>query len=135
MFSEERATGPPGPGHVTTGLGSLDMTKRHRDLRKRGTGAVTAGSGQVTTPAGRVSDARSGTVFHRVVPAHLACRIGARTRAGERRHRRTARPVEQEPAHTEHADVSVRGHTEAATRKEGTVMPNYQEELPCPTRW
>ena len=55
--------------------------------------------------------------------------------AGKRRHRRTARPVEQEPAHTEHADVTVRGHTEAATRKEGTVMPNYQEELPCPTRW
>src|SRR5260221_9288593 len=60
------------------------MKKRNRDLRKRGTGAVTAGSGQVTTSAGRVTAARSGTVFHRVVPAHLACRIGARARAGQR---------------------------------------------------
>ena len=57
------------------------------------------------------------------------------SRAGKHRHRRTARPVEQEPAHTEHADVTVRGHTDAATRKEGTAMPNYEEELPCPTRW
>jgi NADPH:quinone reductase-like Zn-dependent oxidoreductase len=29
-----------------------------------------------------------------------------------------------ETAHNEHADVAVRGHTEAATRKEGTAMPN-----------
>src|SRR4029077_12742408 len=32
----------------------------------------------------RLAAARGGTVFHRVVPAHLACRIGARARAGER---------------------------------------------------
>ena len=62
--------GPPGPGHVTTGLGSLDMTKRNRDLARRDTGALTSGSG--------------GTVVDRVVPAYLACRIGARARAGER---------------------------------------------------
>jgi len=69
---------------VTTGIGSLDMTKRNRDLAKRGAGAVTAGSGQVTVPAGPVTPARSRTVVHRVVPAQLACRIGARARAGER---------------------------------------------------
>src|SRR6266700_151555 len=60
------------------------MTKRNRDLRKRGTGAVTAGSGQATSSAGRVTAARGGTVVHRVVPAQLACRIGARARAGQR---------------------------------------------------
>jgi hypothetical protein len=32
--------------------------------------------------------------------------------------------MEQETAHNEHAEVAVRGHTEAATRKEGTTMPN-----------
>jgi predicted MFS family arabinose efflux permease len=31
-----------------------------------------------------VTPARRGTVVHRVVPAHLACRVGARSRAGER---------------------------------------------------
>jgi hypothetical protein len=31
-----------------------------------------------------VIPARSGTVVHRAVPAHLACRVGARARAGER---------------------------------------------------
>ncbi|HMD23126.1 MAG TPA: hypothetical protein VKH61_03430 [Streptosporangiaceae bacterium] len=31
-----------------------------------------------------MTPARSGTVLHRVVAAHLACRIGARARAGER---------------------------------------------------
>src|SRR5580693_6320412 len=61
-------------------------------------------------------------VVHRVVPAHLACRIGARTRAGERNawaasgtmkrpHRQV--PAEQEPAQHEHAEV--RGRTEAVT--------------------
>src|SRR6266849_3892275 len=34
------------------------------------------------------------------------------------------RAVEQERAHHEHAEVAVRGHPEAATRKEGTTMPN-----------
>jgi hypothetical protein len=45
------------------------MTKRSRDLRKRGTRAVTAGSGQATSSAGREAAARSGAVFHRVAPA------------------------------------------------------------------
>ena len=60
------------------------MTKRSRDLRTRGTGAVTAGSGQATSSAGQVAAVRRGNVFHRVVPAQLACRIGARAQAGER---------------------------------------------------
>src|SRR5712664_3831228 len=60
------------------------MAKRTRDLRKRGTGAVIAGSGRAGGPAGRVTPARSGAVVDRVVPAHLACRIGAGPRAGER---------------------------------------------------
>jgi hypothetical protein len=54
------------------------MTKRNRDLAQRGTGAVTAGRGQASGPAGPVTPARGGTVLHRVVPAHLACRIGVR---------------------------------------------------------
>src|SRR6266516_661212 len=44
--------------------------------------------------------------------------------AGKRRPRRKARSVEQERAHHEHAEVTVRGHPEAATRKEGIAMPN-----------
>jgi NADPH:quinone reductase-like Zn-dependent oxidoreductase len=32
--------------------------------------------------------------------------------------------MEQETAHNEHAEVAGRGHPEAATRKEGTAMPN-----------
>ena len=60
------------------------MRQRIRDLAGRGAGASAAGSGQVTRPAGRVAAARGGTVVHRVVPAQLACRIGARARAGER---------------------------------------------------
>jgi hypothetical protein len=57
------------------------MAKRNRDLTQRGTGAVTAGAAR---SAGPVTPVRSGTVLHRVVPAHLACRIGARAQAGER---------------------------------------------------
>jgi predicted MFS family arabinose efflux permease len=60
------------------------MTKRSRERRKRGTGAVIAGSGQVTASAGRVTPARSGAVVDRMVPAQLACRISAGARAGER---------------------------------------------------
>ena len=60
------------------------MTKRNRDLAQQGTGAVTAGNGQASGSAGPVTSARSGTVLHRVVPAHLAGRISARARAGER---------------------------------------------------
>jgi hypothetical protein len=67
------------PGSVTT-----DMTNRNRDLAKRETGAVTAGSGQAARRARPVTSARFGTVVDRVVPAQLACRIGARARAGER---------------------------------------------------
>ena len=77
-------TGPPGPGHVTTGIGGLGMTKRTRDLAKWGSRGVTGGSGQVTRLGGLVVPARSGSLAHRVVPAHLACRIGARAQAGER---------------------------------------------------
>src|ERR1700750_2374010 len=44
--------------------------------------------------------------------------------AGRRRHPCTARPIQQEPAGSERAEITVRGHTEAATRKEGTAMPN-----------
>jgi predicted MFS family arabinose efflux permease len=61
----------------------MGMAERTRDLAQQGTGAVTGGSGQVTRPAGPLAPARRGTVLHRVVPAQLACRIGARTRAGE----------------------------------------------------
>jgi predicted MFS family arabinose efflux permease len=50
------------------------MTKRNRDLARRDTGALASGGGQ----------ARGGTVVDRVMPAYLACRIGARARAGER---------------------------------------------------
>jgi hypothetical protein len=75
-------TGLPGPGHVTTGIGGLGMTKRTRDPAKWGTGGVTGGNGQVTRLAGQVAPARSGSLAHRVVPAHLACRIGARAQAG-----------------------------------------------------
>jgi predicted MFS family arabinose efflux permease len=46
--------GLAGPGHAVTDIGSPDMTKR------------------------------SGATVHPVVPAHLACRIGARARTGER---------------------------------------------------
>jgi hypothetical protein len=91
----ERVTGPPGPGHVTTGIGGLGMTKRTRDLAKRGTGGVTGGSGQVTRLAGLVAPARSGSLVHRVVPAHLARRIGARAQAGER-----SRPLDHSPCST-----------------------------------
>jgi hypothetical protein len=48
------------------------MTERNRDLAKRGTGALP------------VTFARGGAVAYRVVPVHLACRIGARARVAER---------------------------------------------------
>ena len=56
------------------------MTKAQPRPGKAGTGAVTAGSGQASGPAGPVTPARGGAVVDRVVPAHLACRIGARAR-------------------------------------------------------
>src|SRR5580704_17101521 len=60
------------------------MTKRNRNLAQRATGSLGAGRGQATRPAGRLAAARGGTVVDRVVPAQLACRIGAGARAGER---------------------------------------------------
>src|SRR5580700_1066590 len=60
------------------------MAERTRDLARRGTSAVASGRGQVTRLAGLVAAARCGSLAHRVVPAHLACRIGTRVQAGER---------------------------------------------------
>src|ERR1700749_949150 len=47
MLPERKVAGLPGPGQVTTGIRGLGMTKRTRDLAKRGTGGVVGGSGQV----------------------------------------------------------------------------------------
>src|SRR5258708_8349711 len=77
-------TGPPGPGHVTTGRREPGHGKAQPRSGEAGAGAVAAGSGQVARPAGPVTLARGGTVVDRVVPAQLACRIGARARAGGR---------------------------------------------------
>jgi predicted MFS family arabinose efflux permease len=61
------------------------MTKRDRDLPRRGTGAIATGNGQVTTPpTGPVAPARGGPAAGRAVPAQLACRVGAGERVGER---------------------------------------------------
>ena len=75
-------TGPSGPGHVTTGMGGLDMTKRNRDLVERGAAPSTSGSGQVT---GRraVTFARGGAVVQGC-GAHLACRISGRAQGARR---------------------------------------------------
>ena len=62
---------------MTTGIRGLGMTKLTRDLAKRGTGGVTGGSGRSPGWRTLVDPARSGSLVHRVVPAHLACRIGA----------------------------------------------------------
>jgi hypothetical protein len=60
------------------------MTKAHPRPGEAGTGAITAGSGQAGGPAVPAALARFGAAVDRVVPAQLACRIGARARAGER---------------------------------------------------
>jgi predicted MFS family arabinose efflux permease len=60
------------------------MTKAQPRPGDAGTDAVSAGSSQATRPAGPVTPGRSGTLVHRVFPAHLACRVGARARAGGR---------------------------------------------------
>jgi hypothetical protein len=60
------------------------MTKAQPRPGEAGTGAVTAGSGQASGSAGPVTPARCGAVVDRVVPAYLACRLGARARAGGR---------------------------------------------------
>jgi hypothetical protein len=61
------------PGSVATDIGSLDMTKRNRDLEHRGPTASPPGAAR---PPGRrpATPARTGTAAHRVVPARLACR-------------------------------------------------------------
>ena len=58
------------------------MTKAQRRPGEAGIGAVTSGSGQTVKPA-PVTPARGGTAVHRVVPAQLACRVGARAQVGE----------------------------------------------------
>ena len=60
------------------------MTKAHPRPGEAGTGAITVGSGQAGGPAVPAALARFGAVVDRVVPAQLACRIGARARPGER---------------------------------------------------
>ena len=60
------------------------MTKAPPRPGGAGTDAVSTASGQITKLAGLVIPARSGAVVYRAVPAHLACRVGARPRAGER---------------------------------------------------
>ena len=74
-------TGPPKPGHVTTGHREPGHDKAQP--RSGAAGDRHRRGGQATSSAGPVTPARSGTVLHRVVPAHLACRIGARAQAGE----------------------------------------------------
>jgi len=58
------------------------MAKHNRDLAQPGDQPRHRRGGQATRSAGPVTLARAGTVLHRVVPAHLACRIGARAQAG-----------------------------------------------------
>src|SRR6266481_5721834 len=67
-----------------------------------------------------------GALLHQRSPAlrQQASEIWPASGAGKRRHRRKALSMEQERAHHEHAEVAIRGHPEAATRKEGTAMPN-----------
>ncbi len=60
------------------------MTKAQPRPGEARSDVVSAGSDRVARPAGPVNPGRSGTLVHRVVPAHLACRTGARARAGER---------------------------------------------------
>jgi NADPH:quinone reductase-like Zn-dependent oxidoreductase len=68
------------------------------------------------------------TLLGRAGAAHSSPPAGegdlARGGDGKRRPPRKAPSMEQERAHNEHAEVAVRGHPEAATRKEGTAMPN-----------
>ena len=65
----------PGPGHVITDVGSLDMTKRSRDLVERGAVPSSSGSGQVTGPAGgdpRAQRRRGSGLCRRTWPAASA---------------------------------------------------------------
>ena len=58
------------------------MTKAQRRPGEAGIGAVASESGQTAKPA-PVTPARGDIAVHRVVPAQLACRVGAGARAGE----------------------------------------------------
>jgi hypothetical protein len=99
-------TGPPGVAHVTADIGVTGDGKSATAIWRSGDRRPAAGSDQVFGPGG------PGSVW--TWPA---------SRAGKRRRRRKARSTEQETAHEEPVEVTVRGHTGAATRK----------ELPCPT--
>jgi hypothetical protein len=77
-------TGPPGPGHVTTGHREPGHDKSATAIWRGGGPAPSPPGRQAARSAGPVTPPRSGTVLHRVVPAQLACRIGARAQAGER---------------------------------------------------
>ena len=81
-------------------------------------GAVSAKNVITLSWQGRAGPARASAL------SQQAPEIWPASGAGKRRPRRKARSMEQETAHNEHAEVAVRGHTEAATRK----------ELLCPTR-
>jgi hypothetical protein len=61
------------PGSVATDIGSLDLTKRNRDLEQRGRRRHRP-ERPGHQAAGRQPPARTGTAVHRLVLAHLACR-------------------------------------------------------------
>ncbi len=110
------------------------MTKRDRDLRKRGTGAVFAGGGNFTAGVTVRAHLRATLMGSGLLIAAsallLATLAGARpltialVAAWGLGFGAGTRPIQQETASSEHADVAVRGHTQAAARR----------ELPCPTR-
>ena len=77
-------TGPPGPGHVTTGHREPGHDKAQPRSGAAGDRRRHRRGGQASGSAGPVTPARSGTVLHRLVPAQLPCRTGARAQAGER---------------------------------------------------
>src|ERR1700739_492383 len=62
------------PGSVTIDIGSLDMTKRDRDLAKRETGAVTA---RAARPAGRRARGAPPPPPHRLPPGGRGGGAGA----------------------------------------------------------
>src|SRR5271156_958790 len=74
---------PAAAGHVTTGQREPGHDKAQPRSGAAEDRCRPRRRGQATRSAGLVTPARSGTVLHRVVAAHLACRIGARARAGK----------------------------------------------------
>ena len=60
------------------------MTKAPPRPGGAGTDASAPRAARSPSSRGLVTPARSGAVVYRAVPAHLACRVGARPRAGER---------------------------------------------------